>query len=185
MPIVNDTGAADVAVGEVLLHPPFDEQFLSYEHHGAEEGGLGNALGRDCMVARLVGGSQRLHDADGSENEHWYSWGATLLAPFDGTVIKVQPNPTVNQPGTMDDGVAGYVEFLRADGVHVVYAHVHELRVVEGDQIRRGQAIGTVGNNARSRCPHVHIGAWHEGYPLQIRFDLNALADVVSRHGGH
>ena len=63
-------------------------------------------------------------------------------------------------------------------GLHVMAGHLREIRVKEGDRLQAGQPIGFVGNNGNSRHPHIHLGAWHGDEPLQIRFDLRALAKL-------
>jgi len=63
----------------------------------------------------------------------------------------------------------------------VLYGHVREIEVEEGETVRPGEVVAKVGNNGNSRNPHIHIGAWEddasklgakEGTPLQIQVDL-------------
>lgn len=56
----------------------------------------------------------------------------------------------------------------------MVYAHVREIKVEEGQQVKAGEVVARVGNNGNSRSPHVHVGAWQDETPLQIQVDLYA-----------
>jgi len=38
-----------------------------------------------------------------------------------------------------------------------------------------GQVIAQVGNNGRSHHPHIHVGAYKDTEPLQIRFDQHYI----------
>ncbi|WP_147302681.1 M23 family metallopeptidase [Thalassotalea euphylliae] len=38
-----------------------------------------------------------------------------------------------------------------------------------------GESIAKVGNNGYSCNPHIHVGAWKDNLPLQIRFDQKTL----------
>ena len=87
----------------------------------------------------------------------------------------MRDNPAANQPGKLGKPPAGFVELKRDDGVHFVLAHVTRLAVKPGDKVESGQLIAYVGNNGVSRHPHIHMGAWRDKEPLQIRFDLAAM----------
>ena len=162
-------------IDDVLLHPVFARAFVSAEHPEGSLHALGDALGRDCMVVRFVDGWNRLYEGTGTRNEDWYSWGAEVLAPFDGTVERVQLNPVTNRPGQHTGGRASIIVFRRDDGVRVMYGHVDQVAVQPGDAVHAGQRVATVGNNGTCWHPHVHVGAWQDEKPLQVRFDLRAL----------
>lgn len=162
----------------VTIHPVFRHACASVEHAEGELHHPGDALGRDCWVLRFVGGWYRLYDGDGARNEDWYSWRAEILAPFDGVVESAHVNPVTNLPGRNLGGRASAITFRRADGVRVLYAHVDQIAVRPGEAVVAGQPVARVGNNGTSRCPHLHVGAWREGAPLQIRFDLRALGAI-------
>jgi murein DD-endopeptidase MepM/ murein hydrolase activator NlpD len=44
------------------------------------------------------------------------------------------------------------------DGLITMYFHFSEILVEEGDEIRRGQVIGRVGQSGRATGPHLHVG---------------------------
>lgn len=171
--------ALDGPLPFVELSPVFAESYQCSEHRAGELDSLGDALGSDCLVAGglpdgklTTSGYNALFRGDGARNEDWYSWRAEVRAGFDGTVAAVRENAIVNTPGTMTPGQAAAVVLARSDGTMVVYAHLQEIRVKRGDRVVAGQVIARVGNNGYSRNPHVHVGAWRNDAPLQIRWDL-------------
>lgn len=170
------------AIEAAVLHPIFDTWFLTSEHYDGQSAELGDALGSDCIVGALVEEEGRtwlrFHRGDGARNEDWYGWGRKVLAPLSGEVLHVHVNPTVNEPGTMIPGIASLVLLRGDDGTHVMVAHLDSISVKAGDRVQAGQPIGLVGNNGHSRHPHIHLGAWRGETPLQIRFDLRAMAKL-------
>lgn len=182
----SSTTPAPPAIEAVEVHPIFATWFLANEHYEGQLGELGDALGADCFVARLVEEQGRTwlraYRGDGARNEDWYGWRAEVLAPISGEVVKIHENGHTNEPGSFVPGIASYVVLRRDDGTHVLVAHLQELAVHEGDRIPAGQPIGRVGNNGNSRHPHIHLGAWRDGRPLQLRFDLRAMAALRQQH---
>lgn len=162
-------------IDAVTLHPPVLQHYAGFEHADGELGHLGDALGVDVVVGRLVDGWTRFHDNDGKRNEDWFGWEVPLLAPMTATVEAVRINADTNVPGEMGKPPASAITFLAADGLRVVYAHVQEVRVSVGDEVSAGEVVALIGNNGMCRNPHVHVGAWRDEAPLQIRFDLAAL----------
>jgi len=161
----------------VVIHPIHSTVFLCNEHRQPSME-LGDRWASDCMVAHvenLPDGSRKpmaLFRGDGTRNEDWYGWGATLLAPFDGVVTSVTRNNQENRVGVLAQQQSTAIVFMRSDSVMVVYAHLGSVTVEPGTRVRAGQPVGTVGNNGRSYNPHTHVGAWKGTTPLQIRFDL-------------
>ena len=172
------TPAADI--GQVLLSPLFREPYTCSEHAEGELEYPGDALGTDCVVIGGIDparpeGFARTHRGDGSRNEDWYGWGVEVLAPFDGEVVRIVANDVVNQPGRFGTPPAAMVMVRREDGVVVVYGHVADVQVAQGERVRAGQVMARVGNNGVSRNPHIHVGALRGETPLQIRWDLRAM----------
>jgi murein DD-endopeptidase MepM/ murein hydrolase activator NlpD len=89
---------------------------------------------------------------------------ADVLAPFDGTVVYVRRETHENVPGVLGaSSAAGSMHFKNGDGVIVVYAHVTEVAVKAGDQVKAGQVVAKLGNNGQTRAPGVHIGGYRRG----------------------
>ena len=171
----------DTPIRTVLLHRVFAGFYACSEHFDGDLPYLGDALGTDCTVFDSLRGGQdpagwfaKAYRTDGNTNEDWYGWQQPVLAPFDGTVLEVHINPVTNAPGDPNPKPASRIVFVRADGTHVMYGHVNDVRVRKGERVRAGQPVARVGNNGYARAPHIHIGAWRGKTPLQIRFDLRS-----------
>jgi hypothetical protein len=183
----------DTLTQSVLIHPPIDASedgvsLTSSEHTYQPVFRLGDQLGRDFSVEkRGEDGIYRPYKpgTDGEENEDWFGWREEVLAPFDGRVVGVVQPDTVNVPGELNtDAQPGLILFKNSEEINVVYAHAREIEVEKGESVSAGEVVAKVGNNATSRSPHIHIGAWKGktsllfsekgGIPLQIQVDLYA-----------
>lgn len=120
----------------------------------------------------------RSYRGDGANNEDWFGWHKEVLSPCTCTVVRITDNPTSNAPGVFGQPPASSIELRQADGTHFVLAHVVEFRVQPGEFVRAGQVVALVGNNGYSRNPHVHVAAWRDGKPLQVRFDQEAMGKL-------
>ncbi|MDE5411983.1 M23 family metallopeptidase [Alkalihalobacterium chitinilyticum] len=90
-------------------------------------------------------------------------FGIDIAAP-EGTPIVSIKEGTVSRSYYSD--TYGNVIFVKHDaGLETIYAHMHERYVSEGDFVKQGQVIGTVGNTGRSSGNHlhfeVHVGEWN------------------------
>lgn len=159
----------------VLAHPPFAGAYVCTEHFQGQLPYPGDDLGTDCLVTEIVaeGGREwpRTHRGDGSRNEDWFSWNAPLLSPCECEVLKIHVNDVTNEPGRLGKPPASIIVLKREDGVHFMLAHVQDIKVEVGARVGYGDEVARIGNNGYGRTPHVHIGAWRERTPLQIRWD--------------
>jgi hypothetical protein len=168
----------DTIPGSVALFPYTYLHFVCLEHPLGQLIALGDALGSDCVVVGLGTGTRAkfpsFYNGTGASNADWIGWKASVLAPFAGRVDSVSINTASNVPGVLGKQRASVIIFRRSDGLRVLYAHVQDIRVKAGDSVSAGQRVALVGNNGPAYFPHTHIGAYQDGTPLQIRFDLAA-----------
>jgi Peptidase family M23 len=108
----------------------------------------------------------RIFDGDGARNEQWYGFGADVLAVADGSVASVfdgMPNQVPNTPATGLRGPRDYsgnqVSVQISPGVWAIYAHLQpgSITVKTGDQVKKGQVLGRLGNSGNSTGPHLHF----------------------------
>jgi len=175
-------GAVGAEIDAVALQPPLATETLRCtEHYVGQLQGLGDELGTDCAIARVVEvhGRSRMRDyeGDGSRNDHWYSWMKPVLAPCDGSISKVYINSKVNEPGVIGSPPASYVVVDCTNDVHVILVHIQQPDVREGDRIVAGHTIATVESSGMSRSPHILVGAWRGKTPLQLRWDQREMGE--------
>lgn len=106
------------------------------------------------------------------EIEDFYSWGAPVLSPVDGEVIRVTHKLPDNPLGVKDErNPAGNYVVIQAGGDRYVFlAHFQHQSIVvrAGQHVRRGDPLGECGNSGSSDFPHIHMhvqdtAVWNEG----------------------
>jgi murein DD-endopeptidase MepM/ murein hydrolase activator NlpD len=73
--------------------------------------------------------------------------GDYVLAVADGIVEFAGRDPLLGKMAIVDHG----------EGVRSIYGHMHDVLVHDGVPLRRGAAIGLIGNTGRSQAPHLHL----------------------------
>lgn len=165
----------------IELYPVFNRYTVYNDHYDGELQYLGDALGRDCMIASFLPEKTdflRLYKGDGSKNEDWFSWNAEVHAPISGKVVSVYINDVTNMPGHMNPSQASSIIIEAEDATVITLAHIQNPLVSEGDVVKEGQILAYVGNNGFARNPHIHIGAQRNGKPLMIGFDAEKVGEV-------
>jgi murein DD-endopeptidase MepM/ murein hydrolase activator NlpD len=81
--------------------------------------------------------------------------GAPVAATADGTVVVAGPFGAFGNTVQIDHG----------HGLTTVFAHMARVDVRVGDEVRRGDRIGAVGNTGRSTGPHLHYEVRLNGIP--------------------
>ncbi|MEU4313185.1 M23 family metallopeptidase [Nocardia sp. NPDC024068] len=79
--------------------------------------------------------------------------GAPIKSIADGTVIEAGPA----------SGFGMWVRVLHDDGTTGVYGHVNDMYVTQGQRVKAGDVIATVGNRGNSTGPHLHLEIWDQG----------------------
>lgn len=105
--------------------------------------------------AAIWGGLDFAVDSDGDGyTEPGNTRDQPLIATHDGTA-SVYAN---SWPG------GNYVRITNAaTGWAVAYAHLETIGVTDGQQVRAGDVIGTIGTTGMSTGPHLHYELWNNG----------------------
>jgi hypothetical protein len=111
---------------------------------------------------------------DGSANEDYLAYGASLLAVADGRVVSVlsdvpDSTPQVAPTDLSFEQLGGnYVILDIGGGNFVYYAHMipGSATVKVGDEVERGQVIGKLGNSGNSSEAHLHLHVTRAPLPL-------------------
>jgi murein DD-endopeptidase MepM/ murein hydrolase activator NlpD len=113
---------------------------------------------------------------DQLKNESYRCYGAEALAVADAAVVATKDGIPENIPGPTSRAVPITLETVGGNFVildlggnrFAFYAHLQpgSLRVKVGDKVRRGQAIGLVGNSGNSTEPHLHFHISNANSPL-------------------
>ena len=82
--------------------------------------------------------------------------GTIVVAAADGVVIFRGANT----------GYGLMVEIDHGYGVSTIYAHLSSIKIELGQQVKRGQIIGTIGSTGRATGPHLHYEVRINGEPV-------------------
>ncbi len=97
------------------------------------------------------------------------SIGTKVYATGDGVVKDVQ---------SIGGGYGKFIVLDHGFGYQTLYGHMSGFTVKIGDQVKRGNVIGFVGNSGTSTGPHVHYEVHKNGTPVNPQYyyfkDLNA-----------
>jgi len=72
--------------------------------------------------------------------------GSRIISPIDG-IVRTETN-----------GRGGNMVVIHKDDFVLLFAHMDQRFVKQGDRVRKGQVIGTVGLTGVTSGPHVHFG---------------------------
>ena len=106
------------------------------------------------------------HGGSGALREDYYCFGAPILAPIAGQVVRLRDDLPDVQPGQPDTTHSwGNFILLRKDGQHVLLAHLKRgsAKVRIGEWVLAGQPIAACGSSGRSPTPHLHLQAQGDG----------------------
>jgi urea transporter len=107
--------------------------------------------------------------SDGATCEDYYCFGAPVVAPADGKVVRVVGHLADNRIGDVDtaNNWGNLVILWHSGLVYSALCHLKKdsLLVVEGQHVVAGQVLARAGSSGRSPRPHLH-------------FQLQASADI-------
>ncbi len=97
----------------------------------------------------------------GDYPEDYYCFGKPVVAPADGTVVKVINSVKDNIIGQVNvkENWGNVIVIKHSDYLYSLMAHLKfgSIQVREGQFVKKGQQIAQVGNSGRSPYPHLHF----------------------------
>lgn len=126
------------------------------------------------VEGRLMGGyGERTDPFSGEGAMHT---GVDISAPT-GTPVRTTADGIVKFAG-WSNGYGQLVVVDHGGGYETYYAHLSRFAVLEGEEVRRGEQIGSVGSTGRVTAPHLHYEVRIGGAPVNPHVYL-ARAGVV------
>jgi len=102
---------------------------------------------------QITGGfGERMDPLSGEEAVHN---GVDISAPR-GTEVDATGDGVVLEAGRHESGYGNEIIVDHGNGIKTKYAHLSEVYVVVGQEVRVGEVIGAVGMTGRSTGPHLH-----------------------------
>ena len=93
--------------------------------------------------------------------------GSVIHAAGSGIVVQANWTPDLGHMVIINHG-HGFLSY---------YGHAMRLLVVQGDQVKKGQAIALLGSSGISSAPHLHFEVWKDGEPLDPETFLFVIRD--------
>jgi hypothetical protein len=121
----------------------------------------------------------------GEKNADFLCFNDTVFSPVNGTVIKIVntfPNQEiVNGPDTFNTA-GNYITIQMSENKFLFLSHLspNNIKVKEGDTIRLGEHLASLGNSGNSTFPHLHIRiqnkpAYNDTTALGLPFRFNQI----------
>ncbi|MEN6310407.1 MAG: M23 family metallopeptidase [Acidobacteriota bacterium] len=103
----------------------------------------------------------RVDPFTGREQMHWgldisTNTGNPIMAPADGIVLQV----------VTDKYLGKHVILSHGNGITTTFGHMSNFNVRSGQQVKRGDVIGFVGQTGKAVGPHVHYEVHRDGKPV-------------------
>ena len=97
----------------------------------------------------------------GEHLEDFYCFGAPVLSPAHGDIVRVYDRLPDNEPGEVNTkNNWGNIVLVRLDGgLYLLLAHLQQgsIKVKEGERVSPGKVLAACGNSGRSPQPHLHM----------------------------
>ncbi len=94
--------------------------------------------------------------------------GSDIYAAYDGVVTSAG----------YSNSYGYYIIISHNETIRTLYAHCSKLLVEEGETLKKGDKIATVGSTGRSTGPHLHFEVRVAGYRIDPEWLLSDVAEV-------
>jgi len=143
-----DWSNQEIGVGDALIVPggekPYEPRKVTAYAGPVPEGARGTGAFQWPVLGTITQG-------------YWYGHRAIDVGAPTGSAVLATDGGFVSFAGWTDVGYGYLIVIDHANGFATYYAHLSNIYVAEGQQLRRGQVIGAVGNTGNSTGPHLHF----------------------------
>lgn len=96
--------------------------------------------------------------------KYWSGHAAIDIGSWTGAPAKASDGGYVVEAGRgWSSGYGNHVVIDHGNGYRTLYAHLNSIFVSPGENVTKGQQIGTVGNTGNSTGPHLHFEVIYQG----------------------
>jgi murein DD-endopeptidase MepM/ murein hydrolase activator NlpD/urea transporter len=151
--------ARNAAAALPAISAPFDGEWVVTQGFASEPTHRG--LWQFALDFEVAGAAHRAAHPNSALLEDFPSFGAPVVAPADGRVVRLEDNIADNAIGenNLSENWGNSIVIETAPGLYVQLSHFRRrgFKVREGDRVRQGQLLGYLGNSGRSPVPHLHL----------------------------
>ena len=146
----------------------FDVQYADY----IKQPGFPDALPLEPTdKGQIVGFGEKTHPISKTKKHH----SGIDIPSFKGDIVKSTIQGVVIHSQSKKSGYGKHVIIESDQQVKILFAHLDSIAVFEGDRIKSGQIIGTVGNTGTSIRDHLHYEVHIDGVPINPIFTVYTL----------
>lgn len=109
-----------------------------------------------------------------------YHHGIDLVGLDDTTVYTIADGTV--RTGSQPSGAGNYVVVTIADGRRIYYMHLKSFKVKTGEKVKKGQAIGIMGNTGHSFGAHTHLELRVKGTEYKS-LDISEYTGIPNKEG--
>lgn len=80
-----------------------------------------------------------------------------VIAHTEGKVVMIQTGQKNDKSAEGTKSYGNFVKMKHPDGYYTLYAHLKNVKVKKGQQLKQGQVIGYMGNTGKSYGAHLHF----------------------------
>jgi len=107
--------------------------------------------------------------------------GLDLVVPA-GTLVRSSANGKVVQVEKSEKGLGNRVKVDHGNGIVTLYAHLNQVKVSQGQNVRQGEVIGTVGQSGACFAPCLHYEVRRNGFVQDpVNYFFSALDPATYR----
>jgi murein DD-endopeptidase MepM/ murein hydrolase activator NlpD len=150
---------AQLTVGEPLVIPNGTKPYAS-QQAVAYSGG-------NTPATAQIGSGNFVWPTSGSINQrYWGGHPAIDVGAWTGAPVKAADGGYIAVAmGGWNGGYGNHVIIDHGNGFATLYAHLNSIFVRPGENVARGQQVGSVGNTGNSTGPHLHFEIRYQGAP--------------------